>query len=89
MSIVSLVAPLAFGLYFAQLALNAAWSWLFFGLRRMDLAFLDVSALGLLIVGTVLAFHGIRPLAAWLLLPYLAWVGYAGALNFTVWRMNS
>lgn len=82
-------APLAFALYFGQLALNAAWSWLFFGLRRMDLAFVDVSLLWLLIVGTILAFHAIRPLAAWLLLPYWVWVSYAAALNFTVWRMNS
>ena len=81
-------AGLAFSLYFLQLALNAAWSWLFFGLHRMDLALVDVLALWLAIAGTIVAFHAVRPLAAWLLVPYLVWVTYAAALNFTVWRMN-
>ena len=82
-------AGVAFSFYFGQLALNAAWSWLFFGLHRIDLALVDVLALWLAIAGTIVTFHGVRPLAAWLLVPYLIWVTYAAALNFAVWRMNA
>lgn len=81
-------AVFAFGAYFLQLALNAAWSWLFFGLRRIDLALADVVALWMAIVVNVVAFHGIHAGAAYLLVPYLAWVSYAAALNFAVYRMN-
>ena len=76
-------------LYLLQLLLNAAWSWLFFGLHRMDLAMIDIVALWVAIAATVIVFYGIRPLAGILLLPYLAWVGYAAALNFAVWQANS
>lgn len=71
-----------------QLAANAAWSGLFFGMRRMDLAFYDVLLLWLLVAGFFLAAWPISALAALLFLPYLAWVTTAGALNWTVWRMN-
>ena len=72
----------------AQLVLNTLWSWLFFALHRGGLAFLDIVALWLLIVLTIFAFWRIRPLAGALLLPYLAWVSYAAALNLAVWRLN-
>ena len=72
----------------AQLVLNTLWSWLFFAWHRGDLAFLDIVVLWLLIVLTIIAFWRIRPLAGALLLPYLAWVSYAAALNLSVWRLN-
>ena len=78
--------PLA--IYAAQLAFNAAWSAIFFGLRRIDLAFAEIVALWLSIAATMAAFHPIHAGAAWLLAPYLAWVSFAGALNFAVWRLN-
>ena len=81
-------APLALGLWFLQLALNACWSWIFFGLKRMDLAFAELSGLGLAILATIVAFAGHSTTAAWLLAPYLAWVSFAGFLNLTMWRLN-
>lgn len=78
----------ALGLFIAQLVLNALWSWLFFAWHRGALAFVDIVALLLLIVATVVAFARIRRLAGWLLVPYLAWVCFATALNFSVWQRN-
>ena len=78
--------PLA--LYALQLALNATWSWLAFRRRRLDLAALDMAALWLAILATILTFHPISPTAAWLLVPYLAWVSFALALNLRLWRLN-
>jgi benzodiazapine receptor len=81
-------ARTALTLFVAQLIVNALWSWLFFAWHRGALAFVDIVLLWLLIVATVAAFWRIRPLAGALLLPYLAWVSFAAALNFSVWRMN-
>ena len=81
-------ALLPMAIYGLQLGLNAGWSAIFFGLKRPDWALADVICLWLAIVANILAFHPIDPLAAWLLLPYLAWVAFAGALNFAVWRRN-
>jgi len=78
----------ALALYLLQLALNVLWSWLFFGWKQGALAFADILLLLVLIVATVVAFHRVRPAAAWLLLPYLAWVAFASALNFAVWQAN-
>ena len=71
-----------------QLVLNALWSWLFFGWRQGALSFLDIVVLWVLILVTLLFFWRIRPLAAWLLLPYLAWVTFAAALNWQIWQLN-
>ncbi len=79
---------LAMGFWSAQLALNGAWSWLFFGRRRMDLAFVDVALLWLCIAGFIVAAWPLSLPAALLFLPYLLWVSIAAALNLTVWRMN-
>jgi tryptophan-rich sensory protein len=78
----------ALGLFVLQLAVNALWSWLFFGWHRGALAFADIVLLWLLIVATVIGFWRVRPLAGALLLPYLAWVGFATALNYAVWHLN-
>jgi benzodiazapine receptor len=78
----------ALGLFVLQLALNALWSWLFFGWRLGGLAFADILVLVALIVATLAAFARIRRLAAWLLVPYLAWVIFAAALNFSAWQRN-
>ena len=79
-------APLA--VYGVQLLLNAAWSGFFFGLRRMDLALVDVSLLWLSILALILLFAPIDATAAWLLVPYLAWVSFAAFLNLTMLRLN-
>ncbi|WP_312106763.1 TspO/MBR family protein [Stenotrophomonas indicatrix] len=78
----------ALALYLLQLALNVLWSWLFFGWKQGALAFADIALLLALIVAMIVAFHRVRPAAAWLLLPYLAWVTFASALNYAVWQAN-
>ena len=76
-------------LFLVQLALNALWSWLFFAWHRGALAFADILLLWALIVATLIAFWRIRPLAGALLVPYLLWVSFASALNYSVWQLNS
>lgn len=75
-------------LFIVQLAVNALWSWLFFGWQRGALAFADILLLLVLIVITLRAFWRIQPLAGALLIPYLLWVSFAAALNFMVWQLN-
>jgi len=75
--------------YAVQLVLNALWSAIFFGLRRPDLAFAEVILLWLSILATIALFHPISPLAAYLLVPYALWVGFAMVLNYRIWRLNS
>lgn len=74
--------------YAVQLVLNAAWSAIFFGMRRPDLALIDLVAMWLAIAATIVGFAPISPAAAWLLAPYLLWVTIAGCLNTSVWRLN-
>ena len=76
-------------LFLTQLALNAAWTPLFFGLRRPGVAFAEILLLWLAIAWTIGIFWRVHRVAAWLLAPYLAWVSFAAALNFALWRLNS
>lgn len=71
-----------------QLAANAAWTPLFFGLRSPGLALLMILALIGLLVATIRAFRPVSALATVLLLPYLAWTLYATWLNFGFWWLN-
>ena len=75
-------------LFGAQLALNAAWTPIFFGTRRKTLALVEIVVLWVALVATVRAFWRVRPLAAVLLLPYLAWVTFAAVLNGALVRLN-
>ncbi len=79
----------AMTLYGAQLALNALWPWLFFRWRLGGMSLVEIVALWGVLLLTVLAFRRIHRVAAALLLPYLAWVSYAAALTWAVWRWNS
>lgn len=81
-------ARTALVLFLAQLFLNALWSPLFFGLKNPLLALVDLVLLWLALLLTLVAFWKIRKLAGALLLPYVAWVTFAGALNFALWRLN-
>lgn len=83
----ALVVPLGF--YALQLVLNGLWSAIFFGMKRPDIAFGELVLLWLSILGTIVAFWAVRVDAALLLVPYLAWVTFAGALNYAVWRLNA
>jgi translocator protein len=84
-----LPARLPLTLFVFQLALNVAWSAIFFGLRAPGAAFLEVVLLWLFILLTAIAFWPVSRTASWLLVPYLTWVTYAAALNAAIWRMNS
>jgi len=75
-------------LFFVQLTFNAAWSPLFFGLHNPGLALVDLLLLWMVLLATILAFWKARRIAGVLLLPYLGWVTFAGALNFALWRLN-
>ncbi len=81
-------AKSALTLFLVQLALNALWSWLFFGWHRGDFAFADILLLWTLIAATLISFWRIRPLAGALLGPYFLWVSFAAALNYSVWQLN-
>ena len=76
-------------LFIFQLILNALWSYLFFGAHRPDLAFFDIVLLWLTIVVLAGLFWKVRTSAGVLMLPYILWVGYASALNWTLWKLNS
>lgn len=78
----------ALGLFGAQLAANALWSWLFFAWHRGAMAAMEVLVLLALIVATIVAFWRTRRLAALLMVPYLLWVSFASVLTWTVWRSN-
>ena len=76
-------------IFLAQLALNAVWTPLFFGLHRPGVAFAEIVLLWLAIVATLVAFRPVNRTAAWLLVPYLAWVSFAAVLNGTLLRLNA
>lgn len=78
----------ALAAFVAQLVANAAWSWLFFRLHDGALALAELSVLWLLVAATLGLFMRIRRAAGWLMAPVLAWVSFAGWLNFVVWRSN-
>lgn len=74
--------------YGVQLLLNMAWTPLFFGAGMFGLAFAEIVVLWLSIVATIVLFARHSRPAAWLLVPYLAWVTFASALNLAIWMLN-
>jgi tryptophan-rich sensory protein len=74
--------------FFVQLTLNAGWSWAFFGLHSPLAGLIVIVLLLGAIVLTIQRFRDLDPVASLLLAPYLAWVLYASALNFEIWRLN-
>ena len=76
-------------LFFGHLALNFAWSAIFFGMRNPFLAFLEILALLISIAALIFVFWKVRKVAAILLVPYFLWVSFAAILNFEIWRMNA
>ena len=75
-------------LFVGQLVLNLGWSILFFGMRQIGLALIEVVLLFSTIVGTAFAFARADRAAALLLVPYLIWVALAATLNWVIWRLN-
>lgn len=82
------VKRLGLFLFALQLALNLAWSYVFFGLREIGWAFFELMALWAAIAATAYYFEKVSKRAALLLIPYLLWVTFAGALNFSLWGLN-
>lgn len=78
----------AMTVWFVQLGLNALWSVLFFGLHLPGLALIDLGLLWLASALFAFMVWPFQPVATALFLPYLAWLAYAFALNFAVWRLN-
>jgi tryptophan-rich sensory protein len=81
-------AKWTFVLFAAQLVLNAAWSWVSFGLRQPAWAFAEIVVLWATILATTIALLRVTRPAGLLFVPYLLWTTYAAALNFAIWRMN-
>ena len=75
-------------LFCVQLGLNVLWSWIFFDRHQIGTSFADIVVLWAGILLTILTFKKMSTTAAWLLVPYLAWVTFAGYLNFALWRLN-
>ncbi len=75
-------------LFVVQLTLNMFWSIIFFGLENPGLALIEIGVLWVAIAATIAAFNPFSRTASVLLVPYLAWVTFAAALNFAVWWMN-
>jgi len=78
----------ALGFFLIQLTLNAIWSYIFFGLKNPMLALIEIALLWLMIYETYLKFTKINKTAGYLLIPYMAWVAFAGILNASIWWLN-
>jgi len=75
-------------IYAVQLFFNAMWSFFFFGLKMRLFAFVWLAVLFALVVVTVILFFRISKSAGFLMLPYTAWLVFAGTLNWSVYRLN-
>lgn len=78
----------ALGLFAVALALNLVWSPLFFGAHQVTAAWMLIIAMLVSGIAATVAFARVRRLAGWLLVPYLAWIAYAGVLNFRIDQLN-
>ena len=78
---------LALSLFFVQLGLNMAWSWMFFGAHNPLLGMINIFPQFLAVVATAAAFYRLDRIAGWCLVPLAAWVAFA-ALNVAIWRLN-
>jgi tryptophan-rich sensory protein len=79
---------LGISLFTAQMLLNYAWSPIFFGMNRPREAFVVIVAMLALSIATAFVFRTLSRPAAWLMLPYLAWLGFASYLNYEIVRLN-
>ncbi len=79
---------LAIGLFFAQFAFNLVWTPMFFGAHRIGLSVVVIVAMLALSIAASVVFARIRPAAAWLMVPYMVWISFAGILAFSIGRLN-
>ncbi len=78
----------ALAAYAIQLLLNALWAPLFFGARNIGAGLFVMVALCLSVVWTIREFAAVKSGAAWMLAPYLGWIGFASVLNLEIWKLN-
>ncbi|OGH68636.1 MAG: hypothetical protein A3D53_00285 [Candidatus Magasanikbacteria bacterium RIFCSPHIGHO2_02_FULL_45_10] len=78
----------AFIVFFGQLALNTAWSIIFFGRHQIGVALVEILLLWVVILPNIIFFYRVRRLAGLLLVPYLLWVSFAIYLNAAIWTLN-
>jgi tryptophan-rich sensory protein len=78
---------IALGIFLGQLVLNVLWSFIFFGTQNPSGSFVEIIFLWLAILATIISFAKIYRAAAWLLLPYIAWVSFAAYLNYSIWQL--
>ena len=76
-------------IFLVQLVLNAAWSWLFFGLHEIGIALIEIVVLWLAILICTILFWRIIAISGILLVPYLMWVAFAAVLNYKLWHLNA
>ena len=79
---------IAVALFVAQFALNLAWTPTFFGAHEIGLSVLVIVAMLVLSIAATFVFARIRPAAAWLMVPYMVWISFAGVLAFSIGQLN-
>jgi translocator protein len=79
---------LEIGIFTVQMMLNTTWSIFFFGLQRLDVAFVNIILLWIFILLMIIFFYRISKVSAYLLLPYILWVSFAAYLNYSIWMLN-
>ena len=81
-------AKTAFVLFWIHLAFNASWSLVFFNLKNLALALINILIIWSLIIILMIKFWNIDRRSSYLLIPYLFWVTFATALNYSIWMLN-
>lgn len=84
----SKVKSLGLTFFFMQLVFNLLWSFLFFSIQNPFYAFIEIILLWIVILMTIYYFAKVEKTAAYLLIPYIAWVSFAAVLNYSIWKMN-
>jgi translocator protein len=75
-------------LFVLQFMFNLAWSFIFFSQHAIGWAFAEILVMLFLIIATTLSFYKIKPVAAYLMIPYILWVSFASCLNGAIWMLN-
>lgn len=78
----------ALTLFYAQLSMNVAWSWMFFAAHSPLLGLINIGPQFLMILATINAFRPLDRYATWALVPLAAWVAFASVLNYSIWSLN-
>ena len=78
----------ALTLFVIQFIFNLAWSFIFFNQHELGLAFAEILVMLVLIIATTVAFYKIKPVSAYLMIPYILWVSFASCLNGAIWLLN-